>query len=532
MWGLLPAYWKLISGVSPFFIICCRIVFSLVFALIILSFSKKWGELWATLKVRKNYKWIVLSGLLITANWTIYVWAVNSGHILDSSLGYYMNPLFAVFAASFFFGEKISGAQKFALGLAALGVLALTFWIGVFPWVSICLALTFASYGVCKKKLGVSASVSFTLETAVGLPIALVVGTLLTNQGQNGFVGADTTTILLLVGSGIVTSIPLILYADGVAHIPFNIMGILQYVSPTLMLILGVTVYGESFTAVHGITFGLIWIGVIIYLSSINKRPIRAEAHTPLRLYPEQYDLHTLFVPEVFKLPKLDKNYKFVPNSWWIIALRAVLRFTILPIFFLLLKLVTGAKVYNRGILKKYKNELKDGAVTICNHVHLFDYVCVLLAIRPRMEYSPSWFGNARGQNWPLIRLAGGIPVPEDLAGLREFHKAIAWVLENKKWFHVYPETAMWDFYQAIRPFKPGTFKLAEKYEKPIVPLVINYRNPKGIEKLFCKKPRLNISVCEPVLPGTGWENALKTARAEMIETAGFDTIIEQDVIY
>jgi len=240
------------------------------------------------------------------------------------------------------------------------------------------------------------------------------------------------------------------------------------------------------------------------------------------------YDQHELVVKKVFRAPVFDENYPYINHSLPFRAARVLLHGLTQTIGFAFLKLVTGAKVYNREILKKYKAELKGGVITIANHVHFFDYICIMMAIRPHMQFYPAWTGNFVASYMPLIRLTGGIPIPKDPAAKEKFFAAMDWAMENGKWMHFNPEGSMWSYYDAIRPFKKGAFYLACKFKKPILPIAINYRKPQGIAKLFHKKPLLSIHIGRPVFETDDIDSLMTASRAALQELAGFERIIPQ----
>ncbi|RFB18114.1 EamA family transporter RarD [Bacillus sp. HNG] len=274
-WGVLPLYWKLIDYVPAFEILAHRIIWSLVFVLLVILVSKKGKQFITSLKEIVKHKLkligIVGSGILITINWATYIWAVNTDHIIDASLGYYINPLVSVLLGIIVLKERILFWQGISFGLAGIGVLILTIQYGSFPWVAITLALSFGFYGLTKKLAKLDSLVGLAMETMVVAPIALIYLAVLNKGGVDSFSGATIDVQLLLMGAGVVTALPLLWFAAGANRIPLSVVGILQYISPTISLFLGVFLYHEHFTKVHLVTFIFIWTALLIYSFSKSR---------------------------------------------------------------------------------------------------------------------------------------------------------------------------------------------------------------------------------------------------------------------
>ena len=218
--------------------------------------------------------------------------------------------------------------------------------------------------------------------------------------------------------------------------------------------------------------------------------------------YPERSDEQMVRIKHV-KDVNLDENYPYLDKSFWFKFKRAIL-WLFMPIGFLICTIRHGVKIHGRKQFKKYKKEFKNGAITIANHVLLWDYVCVLKAIRPIMQYHPSWKANIEGPNANIIRAAGGIPIPTDnVRAMAKFQKAIGEVLKDGKWLHFFPEGALWPYYPDIRPLKKAVFKYAVRYNKPVIPITISFRPRKGIMKLFGKTPLVDVNIGEPLYPDT-----------------------------
>ena len=268
-WGLLPIYWKLLDAAPPVEILAHRMLWSCVFNIYIVLHNKKWAEYLETFKDWNRLKYIIISAVIITANWFTYIWAVNSNHIVESSLGYYINPLVVVLLGMIVFKERPCKAQYIALFFAASGVAVATIQYGKIPYVALALAITFALYGLSKKVSGVESSVSLAIETTLIAPIALIY--ILYRQGTGiGIIGkvSPITTILLLC-AGFATAAPLLWFSKAAKRLDFSILGFLQFISPSISLLLGVLVYGEEFTRTHLMSFSLIWIGLIAFTFSL-----------------------------------------------------------------------------------------------------------------------------------------------------------------------------------------------------------------------------------------------------------------------
>lgn len=219
--------------------------------------------------------------------------------------------------------------------------------------------------------------------------------------------------------------------------------------------------------------------------------------------YPERSDQHMITVKHL-RDTHFDENYQYLPKGFWHKVKRACLWIAMNVIGFLLCTIRHGLRVHGRKNLRKHKQVLKNGAITIANHVFMWDYIAVLKAIRPRLQYFMAWKTNYEGPNGPLIKFAGGIPIPIDnFRAMAKFANAVDTVLAENKWLHVYPEGSMWFYYPDIRPLKPAVFRFAVKHNKPVVPLVFTFRRRKGIWRIFSKNPFVDIHVGEPLLPDT-----------------------------
>lgn len=272
LWGILPVYWKALELVSPFEILSSRFMWSCVFVFLLIIFQKKWPLFAKEVKqVFSNVKTgaaMIAAGITISFNWGTFIWAVNNGHIVETSMGYYINPLVSILFAVVFLRERLDKMQLTAITCAFIGVASMVYSFGKIPWVSLTLAFTFALYGLLKKILPVSALTSIMLETLLITPLALVYEYSLWQQGVSFYASGNLQVIMMLTGAGVVTAIPLLLFTAGARLLPLKIIGFLQYISPTLTLLIGVFVYNEAFTASHLLAFGWIWAALLLFIVS------------------------------------------------------------------------------------------------------------------------------------------------------------------------------------------------------------------------------------------------------------------------
>jgi len=280
LWGILPIYWKSLGAVSPLYIISSRIFWSFIFCAIFVGFTHKWPEIKTIILDKKRLGYSVFCGLLVSLNWYTFIWAVNANYIVDASLGYYINPLVVVLFSFLFFGEKFNRLEMASIGLALFGVLFITIQFGKFPVVAMVLAISFALYGVFKKKLNASPIVSLFLETAVVTPFALGAIVYLESHGEGVIALGDPLVISLAILAGVVTAIPLLLYAKGIQEISFSLLGFLQYITPTMMLFLGIFLYKETFNMANLFGFSFIWVALLIFSFS-KVRSGKAEPPEP-----------------------------------------------------------------------------------------------------------------------------------------------------------------------------------------------------------------------------------------------------------
>lgn len=264
-WGFLPVYWKLLKAIPSDEILAHRIFWSFIFVFCILAVRKGLGAIKETVKERKNIVNLLLSAFFITINWGMYIWAVNSDHMVEASMGYYINPLMVITLGMTVLKEKLNAMQWLSISFASIGVAVITAQYGRVPWVALLLAASFALYGLFKKLMKAEAMVGLALETAVLTPFAFAYAVYKLINGTSGIYSVSLTTIIILLFSGVATATPLLWYAMGAKRVKLSTIGFLQYISPTISLFLGVFIYGEQFTKAHLISFGFIWIGLIIY---------------------------------------------------------------------------------------------------------------------------------------------------------------------------------------------------------------------------------------------------------------------------
>ena len=268
MWGVLPLYWKLLQSVPADEILAQRMCWSFVFMLCVLlalgrgrGFLADCRALW---RDKKRGAMLLLASLLISVNWLTYIWAVNHDHIIETSIGYYINPLMSVLLGMVVFHERLVPGKKLSILLAGIGILVMTWQFGQLPWIAVLLASSFAVYGAVKKLLGLDPVVSITLETLLMLPLSFLYLGYLGQSGQSHF-GSSLFVTVCIVGTGAVTATPLMLFSRKANLLPLNVLGFCQYIAPTIALGIGIFVFHEPFSWTHGISFGFIWIALVIF---------------------------------------------------------------------------------------------------------------------------------------------------------------------------------------------------------------------------------------------------------------------------
>jgi len=264
LWGLFPLYFIVVKDVPAFEVLAHRIIWAVPFGALIIHLRQQWSEVIGALKHRRTFMFLILSAILITGNWLVYIWAVQLEQINQASLGYYINPLLFALAGVFLFGEKLRKAQTAAVILAAIGVSILTFSGGEFPAIALFLGVTFATYGVIRKQVVVGGMPGLFIETLVLLPFALCYLLWIMLAGEAAFSFTDPSLAGILLLAGPLTVTPLLFFALAARRLNLSTLGMMQFIAPTLQFVIAV-IYGEQLTSAHLICFSLIWLAVILF---------------------------------------------------------------------------------------------------------------------------------------------------------------------------------------------------------------------------------------------------------------------------
>lgn len=265
LWGMFPLYWKFLQQVPALQIIGHRITWSFVLLAFVILLKGQWKDFRVSVSSFKIFLIYFTASALLSVNWFIYVWGVNSGRIVEASLGYFINPIFCVMLGMIFFHERLRLFQWIPVILATAGVIYLTLQYGRVPWIAITLAFTFGLYGLVKKLAPLDSLFGLTFETAIAFPLALAYLVFAGISVTGSFPSEDNLSNILLIGTGVVTSVPLLLFASAARQIPLTMIGILQFISPTIQFLIGVLVYNENFDRSDMIGFGLVWVALIIF---------------------------------------------------------------------------------------------------------------------------------------------------------------------------------------------------------------------------------------------------------------------------
>lgn len=265
LWGFFPIYWKLLQQVPALQVIGHRIGWSFILLIIFILLTKQWKEFRSAAVTPKTVGIYSLAAILLSVNWLIYVWGVNSGFIVETSLGYFINPLLSVLLGVVFLRERLRPMQWIPVALAAAGVVYLTLAYGRLPWIALTLAFTFGFYGFVKKLAPLGSLYGLTLETGIVFPFALIYLAFIEFTSAGAFLHEGALIDLLLIGAGLVTTIPLLMFASAARQIPLTVVGILQYIAPTLQFLIGILIYREPFDQSRLIGFGLVWLALIIF---------------------------------------------------------------------------------------------------------------------------------------------------------------------------------------------------------------------------------------------------------------------------
>ncbi|MBY7783230.1 EamA family transporter RarD [Vibrio fluvialis] len=265
MWGIAPIYFKAISSVSALEILSHRVIWSFFLLAALLHFGRQWRSVVSVFRDKKKMVYLLTTALLVGGNWLIFIWAVNANHMLDASLGYYINPLLNVVLGMLFLGERLRKLQWFAVALAAIGVAIQLVVFGSVPIVAFSLAITFGLYGLLRKKVGVNAQTGLFIETLVLVPAAAIYLLWIADSATSSMLANDWHLNLLLISAGIVTTLPLLCFTGAATKLKLSTLGFFQYIGPSLMFLLAVLVYGENFSADKTITFAFIWSALVIF---------------------------------------------------------------------------------------------------------------------------------------------------------------------------------------------------------------------------------------------------------------------------
>jgi chloramphenicol-sensitive protein RarD len=269
IWGIVPIYWKQMQGVSAFELIAHRIVWSLVFLFAVLAWQRNFASLRPAIATPRSFGLNLLSGLLLSVNWTVYVWAVNSGHVIETSLGYFLVPLGNVAIGSLVLKEKLRPAQWLAIALAAIGVTFLLVRVGHVPWIALIIAGSWSTYGLLKKQSALGSIAGLTVETLLLFPVAAGLLLWLAGRGEGVIGHADLRLQAYVFSAGVVTALPLLLFAYGAQRLRLTSLGLLQYLAPSVQFLIGLFVYREPFDATRLQAFALIWTGLIVYTADL-----------------------------------------------------------------------------------------------------------------------------------------------------------------------------------------------------------------------------------------------------------------------
>ncbi|MGR5120735.1 EamA family transporter RarD [Vibrio astriarenae] len=265
MWGIAPIYFKSISEVSPLEILSHRVVWSVILLAGLLHVGRRWYAVREAVRTKKTMMYLCSTALLVGVNWLIFIWAVNSNRMLDASLGYYINPLFNVLLGMFFLGERLRKLQWFAVALATLGVIVQLVAFGSVPIVALALASSFGVYGLLRKKVALDAQVGLFIETVIMMPLAAIYLFIFADTPTSSLMNNPWSLNLLLVSAGVITTLPLLCFTGAATRLKLSTLGFFQYIGPSLMFLLAVSIYDEPFTADKVLTFTFIWSALVVF---------------------------------------------------------------------------------------------------------------------------------------------------------------------------------------------------------------------------------------------------------------------------
>jgi len=278
LWGMLPIYWRALAGVPALEILLHRIVWSLVVVLVLLALRQEWQWLADGLRHPAVFRVFLITAALLAVNWLVYLWANNNSHIVETSLGYFITPLVSVVLGLLVLHERMRPGQWLSVGIAALGVLFLVLTAGGTLWISLVLALSFGFYGLLRKTARLGSLEGLTVEMAILFLPALAYLLYLSSSGQAAFGAGDASTTALLAFSGVVTAVPLLLFAAGARLVPLTTLGLLQYIAPTMQFCIGVFIYHEPFDQARLLGFSIVWLALAVYSAEGYRHRRRAMA--------------------------------------------------------------------------------------------------------------------------------------------------------------------------------------------------------------------------------------------------------------
>ena len=281
LWGFLPLYMKAMADISPVEVLAHRVLWSVPVAAAVLWMTGRTQDLKSAFTTPKTLMMGVVTAALISVNWGVYIWAIVSGHALDAALGYYINPLFSVFLGAVLLSERLNPVKWVAIGLALVAVVILTIDAGRLPIVAIALTVTWGFYAYFKKSLPIGPNQGFLLEVLILTPPAMAFVFYLMTHGSGHFLNGNQVNTLLLLGCGVVTAVPLMLYANGAKLLRLSTIGMLQYIAPTMIFLIAVFVFREPFGQARMVAFPLIWLALVLYTSSLWHEAQRARARLP-----------------------------------------------------------------------------------------------------------------------------------------------------------------------------------------------------------------------------------------------------------
>ena len=282
LWGLFPLYWGFLEPATPTEVLAARVVFSLASLAILVSVVGQWPTVAAVLRSGRHLRILAIAAVILSVNWGVFIWAVDTNRVVDASLGYFINPLVSIALGVVVLRESLRRLQWLAVGIAAVGVLYATVSLGRPPWISLVLAFSFGVYGLAKKLAGVDAIASLTVEMLVLTPVALAYIGWLWAQGTLAFGSYGWAHALLMVGAGPVTALPLLFFGFAAHRVPLSVLGPLQYVAPSLQLLIGVWVLGEQMSPQRWMSFAIVWVGLVVFTADAVRHS-RARQPMPIQ---------------------------------------------------------------------------------------------------------------------------------------------------------------------------------------------------------------------------------------------------------